>query len=170
MNTESISQLINELLDPKNTRNRNDIIGSLARLGEPVVLPLIEEVKTSGYKGRRALLYKVFKEIGPPQNEPILPYVANSILDVNHPGWDDAAGILVMAGIQALPHIKKTIRSYIQEHSENGFELQGIVGILDMIDLSALQELREELTGLQQITPIDHPAYGWIEQLMAKIK
>lgn len=167
--TTDIAQLIQELLDPNSSMDRNKVIDSLAELGQPVVLPLLEGVKSSGYKSRRAILYKVFKKLGSPLNEPVLPYVAGTVLDVNHPGWDDAASILVMAGTNALPYYKDMISSYIQEPSEDEFTLQGIVGVLEIIDLKVLHELRKELLELQQITVTGSPGYEWVKSLLAKI-
>jgi hypothetical protein len=146
---DKLSQLIEDLEQAQTPDEVNQVIDALVQVGEPVVEPLLQSVRSRPTdRGGDITAMRVLDKIGYPATRSALPFVVSIASNQNSPGWEIALGVLKKIGEPALDEIRKTLYFYSQDPNEYSFEIQSLCIVLEQMNSPLIGPLLHELLHL----------------------
>lgn len=144
--SDSIAQLIQTLDMARTTDEVEQIIDSIAEIGESAIPALLQYEKTlyrqpSGYKS----VMRIYQLMGYPVNRSAIPSIVSQASRSNSPGWETAISILVSIGDVAIPEIHDTFHFYFKDLDGYSLEIEALCVLLKKIDSPTIDPLMPEL-------------------------
>lgn len=142
----STSQLIQALDMARTTDEVEQIIKSIAEIGEVAIPKLLEYEKTlyrqpSGYKS----VMRIYQLMGYPANRSAIPSIVSQSSRINSPGWGIALDILTSVGATAIPEIRDALQFYFGNLDHYSLEIEGLCILIEKIGSPTIDPLLPEL-------------------------
>jgi hypothetical protein len=148
-NKDVLSNLILTLDKSLSDEERDQIIITIARIGEVAIPELLQYAKTLYRKPSwRMDIIKIFRLMGYPTNKYAIPWIVSLASNINSPGWDIALETLKEIGSPAIPKIREAIKYYSDDYVESIGEIQGLCILLKQMGSPIIDPLLPELITL----------------------
>lgn len=144
--SNSISQLIQSLDTALTIDDVEQVIKSIAQIGETAIPALLEYEKTLYRQpSRYKTVMKIYQLMGFPANHSAIPSIVSQASRSNSPGWGIALSILLSIGPDAIPEIRNALHFYFKDLDSNSLEIEALCVLLKKINSPTIDPLLPEL-------------------------